>query len=385
MKKNLFNLKLIIIIIAFIILGRFIALNMIYYFNIVNDSGITVKFAGIPAYYDYSLYVKFTETPFINLNRPLIFIFIALNDLSEAWNWLIKQEISPGPIFPSLLLIFNYKDDRFNLSLIYLFIGIIISIIWSLFATKKNHSYLLIALASSFPLLVYSSFIISTDLIFAFIISLFYYYSNQFFLGKKKALKICLILLLILILTRPNALSMIPFMLILIKINKSINPKQLIINYLILGVIGLYMLIYYLPYYLVHDINSSNTTYWGLKPSEYYAGIFDSINPVLSKIISLFIYAISKFIYASGIRPSYSNVEISIIIFRILPGLIILPGLLYGIFRGQFFDKLFVLFFLIPFFFGATQERYLLSIVPILLIWGYEFYNGIYNKLKLYA
>jgi hypothetical protein len=82
------------------------------------------------------------------------------------------------------------------------------------------------------------------------------------------------------------------------------------------------------------------------------------------------LFAISKLMHAVGLRPSYASVETWLLIVRALPGLLFLPGLIYLLFAGHWFERWFVFFFMLPVFIGASQERYLLALTPILLLWG---------------
>jgi hypothetical protein len=74
--------------------------------------------------------------------------------------------------------------------------------------------------------------------------------------------------------------------------------------------------------------------------------------------------------HAVGLRPSYASVDTWLVIARALPGLLFLPGLVYLFFAAQWFERCFVLLFMVPIFIGASQERYLLALTPILLLWG---------------
>jgi hypothetical protein len=133
---------------------------------------------------------------------------------------------------------------------------------------------------------------------------------------------------------------------------------------------GVYMLIYYLPYYWVHDSNAGATHYWGFLPSEYYKGLWAEVPAWISQLVSWLLFVISKLMHAVGLRPSYASVDTWLVVIRALPGLVFLPGLIYLFFVGQLFEKWFVFFFMLPVFIGASQERYILALSPILLLWG---------------
>jgi hypothetical protein len=130
------------------------------------------------------------------------------------------------------------------------------------------------------------------------------------------------------------------------------------------------MLTYYIPYYWVHDSNAAVTSYWGILPVDYYKGLWVEWPVWISRTLSWLIFGISKLMYAVGLRPSYESIDLWLVVLRALPGMLFLPGLVYVVFAGQWFDRWFVIFFMLPIFIGASQERYLLALTPILLLWG---------------
>jgi hypothetical protein len=69
------------------------------------------------------------------------------------------------------------------------------------------------------------------------------------------------------------------------------------------------------------------------------------------------------------LRPSYSEVDNLIVLIRSLGGVIILPGIFYSLIRGDNLDKIIILLFITPMLIGASQERYLLPICPILIFY----------------
>jgi hypothetical protein len=182
---------------------------------------------------------------------------------------------------------------------------------------------------------------------------------------------------LLALITRPNALVLTPLMVFVAWKSNQVKAKLRWAAFWI--VLGLYGLLYYLPYYLVHDSNASNTHYWGLYPSEYYTGIWLGWPQWVGQPTSWLIFLVSKLLYAVGLRPSYSNMSSSLVVLRALPGLLFLPGLVYGLLSGRSFDRVFVVMFLTPVFVGAAQERYLLAITPLLSLWGFQAVIWLWN------
>ena len=90
----------------------------------------------------------------------------------------------------------------------------------------------------------------------------------------------------------------------------------------------------------------------------------------ISQPLSWLLFAISKLMHAVGLRPSYASVDAWLVVARALPGLLFMPGLIYLFFAAEKFERWFVFCFMLPIFIGASQERYLLALTPILLLWG---------------
>jgi Gpi18-like mannosyltransferase len=182
---------------------------------------------------------------------------------------------------------------------------------------------------------------------------------------------------LLALITRPNAIVLTPLMVIVAWKSNQVEAKLRWVAFWFF--VGLYGFLYYLPYYFVHETNASNTHYWGLYPSDYYTGIWLGLPQWVGQPTSWLIFLVSKLLYAVGLRPSYSDLPGSLVVLRALPGLLFLPGLVYGLIKGRSFDRVFVVVFLIPVFVGAAQERYLLAITPLLSLWGFQAMIWLWN------
>ena len=118
----LFNLAILARLIAFLIFDNW---------DIVNDSSIPVKFAGEPAYLDYTVYIQHIGLAWSEFDRPFTFFQILTKDFLLALVWLDIQEIKPGPLFIVLMEEFNFLTEKNYLAFFYLFMGCFIGIIWS--------------------------------------------------------------------------------------------------------------------------------------------------------------------------------------------------------------------------------------------------------------
>ena len=355
-------------LISTIIFSRLCAVLIFEGANIFNDSGVSIKLGGEPAFLDYAIYKNSVSNAWSEITRPFKFFNLLLDDWQSAFAWLKLQPLKPGPIYPMLIGLSGYVESRNLLAWVYQIAGALLGWHWAKCLSDRGIVLWLQILCACFPALVYYSFLVSTDLLYACLIALWLLGARAVLDNKAGALNVAGIAMLLLLLARPNSLALLPMMGLLAWKVKSF--KSWLLWSLFWVFVGAYMLIYYLPYYWVHDSNAGTTHYWGFLPSEYYKGLWTEVPASISQPLSWLLFAISKLMYAFGLRPSYASVDTWLVVVRALPGLIFLPGLIYLFFAGQLFEKWFVFFFMLPVFIGASQERYLLALTPILLFWG---------------
>ncbi len=351
-----------------IIISRLCAIMLFEGANISNDSGIPIKLGSEPAFLDYLIYKNSVSNAWSEITRPIKFFVLLLEDWQGAFAWLKVQQIKPGPIYPMLIGLTGYEDSRYLLSWTYQIAGALLGWHWSKLLRDRGEPLWLQFLCACFPALVYYSFLVSTDLLYACLIALWLVGARGVLENKIGSWKAAGIAMFLLLLARPNALALLPMMSFLEWRVKSL--KSWVMWSLFWGLVGVYMLIYYLPYYWVHDSNAGVTHYWGFYPSEYYKGLWTEVPAWISQPLSWLLFAISKLMHAVGLRPSYASVDAWLVVARALPGLLFMPGLIYLFFAADKFERWFVFFFMLPIFIGASQERYLLALTPILLLWG---------------
>ena len=365
--KWLSNRNFLVVILA-IVSCRLSAIVILDNINIINDSGLPIRFGGVPAFLDYILYKNQISNPWSEITRPLHFFYLLLEDWHAALVWIKEQPLKPGPIYPMLLGITGFEFHRYLLSWIYLIAGALLGWHWVRYLKDVGTSLLLKFVTACFPALVYYSLLVSTDLLYACLIALWLIGARGVLEKKEGALSWTVVCMFLLLLTKPNSLALLPLMSLITWKVKSL--KAWLLWSVFWGVVGVYMLVYYLPYYWVHDRNGALTHYWGLLPSEYYKGLWADVPVWISQPLSWVLFVISKLLHSVGLRPSYSSVEMWLVLVRAFPGLVFLPGIIYLFFTGHWFEKWFVFFYMLPIFIGASQERYLLALTPILLLWG---------------
>jgi hypothetical protein len=358
------------LIAAAIVLSRLLTALVFEMATIVNDSGVAIKFAGEPAYLDYGAYRAHMQTAWSELTRPFVFAQMLWSDAHKAWHWLAVQPLKPGPIFPALLHWTGYDDQRGLLSALYVLLGAVLGWIWALWVRGRGAAVWLQLLVACFPALVYYSFLVSTDLLYAAIVACWLISSWAVLDDRPGALRWATVAMCLALLTRPNALALLPLMSVLAWQGRTFMTWLLLS--LMWALLGVYMLIYYLPYYWFHDVNAGATHYWGILPSDYYRGLWPEWPTWLSQPVSWLLFVSAKLLHAVGLRPSYANLDYWLVFLRALPGLLFLPGLLYGLCTARRFDRWFIFLFMLPVFVGAAQERYLLAISPLLVLWGVQ-------------
>jgi hypothetical protein len=375
-----------LVLVILVLLSRSLAFWILDRWDVVNDSGVAIRPLGGPAYLDYAAYQMHIGSPWSEMSRPILFFQRALYDVPHAFSWLHGQALKPGPIFPVILDLWGYERINARLAWVYLLVGCGLGWGWAMFLAWRKMGLWVQILAACFPALVYYSFLVSTDLLYAVLIAMFYATAWAVLLRKQSAWIWCMVVLVFALLSRPNALAMIPVLFVVLSAESTLKWWSKSLWMLLWCLFGVYMLIYYLPYFWVHEGNSAGTPYWGIYPQQFHEGLFFDSPLWLNQAMSLLLLAISKVIYSVGLRPSYAEISPWLVLARALPGVLLLPGLIYGLWRGHWFDRVFVFFFLVPVYVGAAQERYLLAVTPLLLFWGIQAYTSLWNqRVRLYA
>jgi hypothetical protein len=355
--------------------------------SVVNDSGVRVGFANGPAFLDFGLYSTAQANNLSVLLRPFDFLgLIFFDGLPLALQWLQQQPIQPGPVYPLLIQLFAYPSHPWLLASFYLVLGILLGLSWAQWAARQNEpasAWLQVGLAA-FPFLVYYTVLVSTDLLFAVFTWLMWRVIQKPWFEKPLGLSVVVLIVAAAVLTRPTALVFIPIALVSLAYMASgrVLLTALGLAFTVsLSFIAAWGLVFYAPYYLVHAANGAQTHYFGFFPQEFHQGIFPALPQALNNAFSLVVLGLSKLAHAMGLRPSYADLDPLLTLARSLPGLVFLPGLFYGMLRAPMLERIFVGLFLVPVFVAASQERYILGIMPILFFWGVCFWVNLFKRV----
>jgi hypothetical protein len=354
---------------------------------VVNDSGVRVGFAKGPAFLDFPLYATAQANDLAILLRPFDFLrLIYFDGLTLALEWLQQQPIQPGPVYPLLIQLFAYSSNPWLLASFYLVFGVLLGLSWAQWAAKQNEpasAWLQVGLAA-FPFLIYYTVLVSTDLLFAVFTWLLWLVIQKPWFEKSLGLAVVVLIVAAAVLTRPTALVFIPMVLVSLLYTASSRVLLTVPGLAFaasLFFIAAWGLVFYAPYYLVHAANGVQTHYFGFFPQEFHQGIFPALPQALNNAFSLVVLGLSKLVHAMDLRPSYAELDPLLTLARSLPGLVFLPGLFYCMLRAPMLERIFVGFFLIPVFVAASQERYILGIMPILFFWGVCFWVNLFKRV----
>ena len=327
---------------------------------------------------DYEFYNKFVLEIFSTLQAP--FLFFYHGGSVGAW---IAQGPTPGPFFPWLLNVFDYATHSLALASVYLIASALLVFGWVLYyRTKKVSVWGQLALIA-FPLLLWYSLAISTELpmsvaVFMFCCGALNIRRSPFW-GFACTLSAFILMLMI----RPNSLSLFPAMLLVIFLNRDLMSKWCAAAVVMLiGTLFMYFVVYYAPYFFMIKESALVLTYWELYPEQYLEGLFPNLPLLVNQVISNGALIVSKIIYASGLRPSYSDTPILLVSLRAIGGIWILPGIFYCFYLGSWLERVLLLGFLLPLLLTVAQERYLLPIAPLLLLYGGMFWKDLHLRVR---
>lgn len=375
LKTLYFQLK---IVIFFIFVSRIGASLYSIFYTIKAENGERISplrsiiYAG-----DHGYYVQFIGDPWSPLQT-----LIRINQIDKLKIW-IGAGFYPGPIFPWLLQFTSYDTGRpYYLSLLYIGFSIITGIIWATHFKKIGSTTIEQLIIVCYPLSIYYTLLLSTEMVFSlFIGSLYILMSSEIKLSEKKLI-LSLAVLFLCIFTRPNSISLLPVFGYWIWCNR-LKFKASVFYLLSIVYILLFLIssIYYLPYFIAFSSSSTEITYWDIPQREYLSGLFYKLPNIINIFLSSLLLIFSKLIYIVGMRPSYSGAALHLVLLRAAGGLVMLPGIFYIFLHGARFEKIFIFFFIFPILYGASQERYLLPIAPILLFYGFRFWKKTFNTI----
>ncbi|MBS38997.1 MAG: hypothetical protein CMO26_24130 [Thiotrichales bacterium] len=276
-----------------------------------------------------------------------------------------------APVFPIVLLVFDYgPDNTIPLALTYVLLGCILSIVWLKWLHDRGLSLLWLVLFALLPHSVWFTINLGTDLLAAVFFAGFYL--SYVAPGRKDVqFSWALVFLILFVLTRPNGLSLLLFFITMecVRLDRA-SPWS---RYLLPagGVLAsIPLAVYYFPHLLAYTVGTTELTHYGHTAPEYIHGIYESLPRWLDLILSWLSLVAAKILYFFGLRPTYGDTPLLIVLIRAAPGIVFTIGFIYLVCRGSGREKFFVAIYMLPVLLGASQDRYSFPIQPILLLYA---------------
>ena len=284
--------------------------------------------------------------------------------------------LNSPPIFPLMLDMFNYKSSGSSipLSLFYLAISIAMSLIWiRYFFMNKIDNYGLIAYIL-IPMPMWYMLNISTDLLFSFLFSIFFisYFNTE---KLKFNTSIWMLALILMVLTRPNGVTIAAFVFLDYFFIKNNNMSKATLAALVSLCLSIFYYFDLYGYILGFIRSSLDFSYYGIPQNQYISGFNIFTLETADKVISWFLLVIAKIFYYFGVKPSYGDTVLSLVIIKSLFGLFFLVGLFGMFYYKAYRVLLLLLIFSLPVLMGASQDRYNLPIQPLLFYYGWILLN----------
>jgi hypothetical protein len=150
----------------------------------------------------------------------------------------------------------------------------------------------------------------------------------------------------------------------------------------LLGVAGLTAAAYLFPYFATEMSKVVSFKYFGIEETRYLHGLIPELFSWVDLPLSWTTLIAAKSAYFVGLRPSHAGIATPWLVLRSAAGLILLPGLVYGLFFASRRQRLFIWVFVFPIFLSSTQDRYNLAIQPLLFYFGILAYQDIWSRIR---
>ena len=288
----------------------------------------------------------------------------------------------PPPLFPLLLEAVDYKwDNTVLIGMLFLSLGILMAAAWLRWLAARQVPLVWLVAFALLPHPIWHMIHIGTDLLGAVFFAGFFlsYFGLQ---RSRQRILVSLFFLIMLLLTRPTGVSVAIFLLVdLLFLERNLDLRHRLLVCLGVCVLCIPFAVFYTPIFVSVAITETHYTFLDIPVADYYAGIFEFMPRWLDLGLSWLSLIGVKVLYLVGLRPSWGDAGIEMLIIRSAPGLIFLPGLFWMFIKAPRRELLLVVLVLLPVMVGAAQDRYTLPIQPFLLFYGYLAYRSLWNIL----
>ena len=351
------------------VLARVVAFLATIRWPIPNEAGRPISPLHQPAYVDFGFYIA-------SLRRYSESLIGVLGDFVRFYEALFQgppKLIIAGPIYPALVSLTGAADGSFlPLAILSLVLSSILAAVWLWWLHSRGLGIAWLVTFAVLPNPIWHMLITSVDLIFAVEFMLFWFAYTSSRASRLRSV-LWITALVLMILTRPNSLSILMFVLADQGLAAWRTRQIRVLPLLGLLVITVISGFYLYPYFLF-EIGKAGSVlqYFGRVPAEYAAGIFDGLPRYIDIAVSMLCLLAAKLLYLVGLRPSYGDVSWTIVLLRGAAGIILLPGIVRALFWAPIRERLVVFLYCAPFIAGPSQDRYYLSALPFLFLYGAE-------------
>jgi hypothetical protein len=337
---------------------------------IQNESSNSVSPLETQSYLDFNFYLSSLEQYISLSTTELLDLFVAFyqRPFTEQFGHIIS-----GPVFPGLVGVSEFiSGGTLPLSIFYLGLSCLLSYVWLLYLNSYGLRLIWLLGLALAPNPIWFTLVISPDIIFAAFIAFFHYFyfkKDRDFLTNVY----WLLCLLIILLTRPNGYSILLFVFVDFGFRTLRGDKNTLVGAIFFAGLITVFALYLYPYFITEARKSvTDTLFFNIRTSEYRAGLFPGLPEYINLIASLLTLGGAKILYFCGLRPSYGETSLLLVMVRSGAGFILLPGLIMAAIRAPRREQLFLAVFFLPIFFGPTQDRYNLPLFAILFRYGAE-------------
>lgn len=285
------------------------------------------------------------------------------------------EYLKTGPLYPFVLNITNYSaGTTLPLALSYLILGIGTCFAWLWWLWENGVRSIPLYLFCLLPAPLYFSVSVGTDLPFLSLMALFVL---TYFRAEWRVVHIIgwVAAIAMMAMLRPNGVSLIAFVVLDLLVRRSeIERGRKVALLAIVFCLGLATFLFYFPHGLSIVGDASVLVYFGVPASNYATGVLGLQTVWVDQVLSTLLLVGAKILYLVGLRPSFADASIVVVLIRAAPGLIFLPGLIWGLMSGWRSAALIVIF-AFPIMIGPAQDRYFLALQPLLFFWALCFWQ----------
>jgi len=307
------------------------------------------------------------ESGFKKVFETQIAGFLRKRDQSDGYNVELRATQIAPPLFPLLVYVFDYhQGNTLALAVFYFGLALALLALWLRMFQQRRLPVLWMLAFVFLPHTAWFMINLGSDLLLAIIFAIFYrvYLFEE---GGRRHWGWAIVLAIAALMARPTGLSLVAFLGFIFLIDAwKANLKAVLIVSTILGTLSLPLIFIALPYFFGVLESGNDWHYFNIGQKDYVAGLFSDLPRLLDLIISWTLLLGAKILYMFGLRPSYGDTHIALVLLRGAPGIVFLLGTIHLAIRGSFEEKILAAAVMAPIILGPAQDRYLLPLQPIL-------------------